>query len=200
MFALPIVMASGQGTTFIYDQQSADESTISGASATIQTAQPIGQSFTPAFSSVEFVRFRFYDPDPGNSVGAIVYINLRANSITGTILGTSSAVSMPDGFGGGVIGVTNFFFPSAIAVTPGTVYFFQPIKQSGDANWGIVGYNTYNYAGGTAFFNGTASSSDDLWFREGLAIVPEPSTIGLGIFGAATIFILRRSRAKKAAV
>ena len=188
-------LCNGQGT-FVYDQQSGDESTLIGAVTTIQSHQPIGQSFTPSTTAVGFIRLSLNDATPGNSAGATVFVNLRANSITGTVLGSSDAVSMPDNFGRGTNGYVNFFFPSPVTLIPGTTYYFQPVVQSGDT-WQVGAYNfPVNYAGGTAYYDGVASGSDDLWFREGI-VVPEPSTICLGIFGAATIILFGRHKLKK---
>src|SRR5258706_4796879 len=96
-------------------------------------------------------------------------------------------------------GANNFYFPSTVSVVPGTKYYFETVFQSGDPNFGIVSYNAYFYSGGEAIASGVTRPADDLWFREGIVVVPEPSTIALGILGAATIFILSRYRAKKGA-
>jgi hypothetical protein len=73
------------------------------------------------------------DAVSGNGSGARVYVNLRSDSITGTILATTASVFMPDGFGTGANrGYTNFFFSTSVSLTPGTTYYFQPVVQSGD--------------------------------------------------------------------
>jgi hypothetical protein len=186
--------AHAQGT-FIYDQQSGDESAVIGGGVIIQNTQPVGQSFTPALPSVSFVRLALADAISGNSLGATVFVNLLATSITGSVLGSTSPVAMPDNFGHGSNGVVSFFFPSTVSLTPGTVYYFQPVVLSGDS-WVLGAYNTFNYSGGTAFYNGVAQTFDDVWFREGI-VVPEPSTICLGIFGATSFVFIARSRRKK---
>jgi hypothetical protein len=51
----------GQGTlTFVYDQQSATATTVSEGGANLQTDQPLGQSFTPTFSTVGFCATRSF--------------------------------------------------------------------------------------------------------------------------------------------
>src|SRR6266404_1497869 len=90
--------ACGQGT-FVYDQQSADESTGGGGVSVIQSNQPLGQSFTPSLSSVGFIRLFLIDGVRNNGLGATVYVNLREDSITGPVLGLSGPVFMPDNFG-----------------------------------------------------------------------------------------------------
>ncbi len=170
--------------TFIYDQQSSDESNIAGSVSIL--ANP-SQSFTPAFSSVEFIRLALQDANWGNSLGAAVYVNLRGGSVTGAVLAVSSSVSMPDSF----FGVTNFFFSPGVALVPGTTYYFQPVIQSGDA-WIVAAYNSYNYAGGMEFLGSTPFPNNDLWFREG--IVPEPSSSLLLLIGTGLVIWRCRRR------
>ncbi len=64
--------------TFLYDQQSStnETPTSGGAQPVIQQSTPIGQSFTPAFSAVGFVRLKLYDVNPNNGLGATLYVNL----------------------------------------------------------------------------------------------------------------------------
>ncbi len=183
------ICANGQGT-FIYDQQSATETTGGGSAVTIQSNQPIGQSFTPSFPFVGFIRLDLFDGSPSNNLGATLYVNLRSGSITGTVLGSSGSVSLPDGLGRfGTPAYIDFYFFNPISVSPGTPYYFQPVVQSGDT-WGLVSYH-YNYPGGTAYSQGNPFLSDDLWFREG--VVPEPSSIallslGIGVFACLSQF------------
>ena len=185
---LSALAARGQGT-MIYDQQSATNQGVAGGDAgfPIQEQQPMGQSFTPALSSVGFVQLKFTDGNPGNGLGATVYVNLLANSISGTVLGSTAPVFMPDG----VFEVaTSFLFSSAVPVVPGTTYYLQPVVASGDAPWDAVGGN-YDYSGGTLYISGTPNSSGyDLWFREG-DIVPEPPSGLLVLLGVAGIWAAR---------
>jgi hypothetical protein len=188
--------AHGQGTlTFVYDQQSANETTPGGAAGPISSNQPIGQSFTPSFSSIDFVRFALGDTTL-NDLGATLRVNLRLDSITGNVLASTDPVFMPDNS----FGYINFLFPSSVLVNPGTVYYLQPEIVSGD-EWAIVGYNTYNYTGGMAFYQGVARPTQDLWFREGTIVpVPEPSSIALLIIAAGFAAMeswRRRNRNKK---
>jgi hypothetical protein len=185
-------LACGQGT-FIYDQQSADESAGGGGAQGIQAYQPIGQSFKPALSLVGFVRLQLFDVNSGNSNGATVHVNLRSNSVTGPVLASTDAVFMPDGFGvgNGNRGYTNFLFSTPAPVTPGVTYYLQPVVQSGDA-WAIVSYN-YGYPGGSIFLQGATIPGIDLWFREGI-VVPEPSSGLLFLFGSGAVAWRHRRR------
>jgi hypothetical protein len=195
VFALSAFVASGQGTLFVYDQQSATSRDLGIGGVSIQQMQPMGQSFIPGLSSVGFVQFEFTDFNPGNGLGATVYVNLLADSISGTVLDSTAPVFMPDGV---FASVTSFLFATPAAVAPGTTYYLQPIVQSGD-HWDVVGGN-YGYAGGTLYALGAPSGSGtDLWFREGV-IIPEPpsgSLVLLGIAGICAFRWVRRFRAGK---
>jgi hypothetical protein len=191
--SLTAFIANGQGT-FIYDQQSATNQG-GGLGAPIQSQQPMGQSFTPTLSSVGFVKLEFYDKNPGNGLGATVYVNLWSGSISNTtLLGSTGPIFMPDGFSFGSI--TNFSFSTSISVTPGSTYYLQPFVQSGDNSWDVVGSSMFNYLGGTAIFNGSPDSSSDLWFREGVIDVPEPSSATMILLGSG-LFHYARHKYKK---
>jgi hypothetical protein len=84
---------------FVYDQQSSGEERIGSESgANIEFGQPLGQSFTPQLSRIGFIRIEMFDASPGSGLGTTVFINLRTNSINGTIL-ASISVNIPSGFG-----------------------------------------------------------------------------------------------------
>jgi len=199
-YLLPIITAlalenspmRAQGT-FQYDQQSVPADIITGSSAVIQSNSPIGQSFIPSLSAVGFIRLCLDDVNKGNNLGATVYVNLHQDSITGPIIGSTQPVFMPDSFEN----LTNFFFPTPVAVTPGTTYYFEPVVQSGDS-WYVVAYN-FGYTGGTAYYKGLADPFTDLWFREGV-VVPEPSSVLLISIGAGALtYVRRRHTAKRRA-
>jgi PEP-CTERM motif len=184
------VIARGQGT-FIYDQQSAMSQANSGVGggAPIQEDQPMGQSFTPSLSSVGFVQLEFLDFSPRNELGATVYVNLLADSITGPVIDSTAPVAMPDG---AFNLIEIFFFSTPAAVTPGTTYYFQPmvVQPGSDDPWDVI-TASFNYPGGSFYFNGTADLSLDLWFREGM-VVPEPSASWLVLLGSGIFFYARR--------
>ena len=187
----------GQG--FIYDQSSATNTgaVIGDYTVLIQDSQPMGQSFTPSLSAIGFVQLKFADGLPANGIGTSVYVNLWSGSISsGTLLGSTAPVAMPDGID---FGITNFYFPIPVSLTPGTTYYLQPVTETGDAAaWeviasGIYEGTGYNYPGGVAIFNGVVSTKD-LWFREGI-VVPEPSAVMLGLLGSG-VFLYARSKRK----
>ena len=156
----------------------------------IQSQAPIGQSFTPSLSAVGFIRLDLFDLNFNNGKGATVYVNVRANSITGTILGSSIPVVIPDSFGASG-GFTNFVFDAAVPVVSGTVYYFDLVAQTGSDFWAVRRFvQGSDYLGGIEYIQGLPGI-DDLWFREGV-IIPEPASIALLVVGAG--FILMRKR------
>ena len=178
------IFAPSQG--FVVDQQSTN--LVEGAAALSSINQPMGQSFTPSLLSINFVTLRLFDGDFSQTSGATVYVNLRANSIGGTILSSTAPVFLPDMF----FDKTNFLFATPIAITPGTTYFLQPVIQSGDE---IGSYLTdRSYTGGIAYEQGTASPFYNLWFQEGVIGTPEPSSSALVLLGGLAGLFLRHKR------
>ena len=201
LLALSILFAAFHARCqgFMYDQSSATNTgpALGDYGVLIQDSQPMGQSFTPSLSAIGFVQLKFFDGIPANGVGTSVYVNLWSGSIsTGTLLGSTAPVAMPDG--GLNFNITNFFFPTPISLTPGTTYYLQPVTETGDADaWEVIAGGIdqgtgYNYPGGVAIFNGTESTKD-LWFREGID-VPEPSAAMLGLLGGGVFLYARRKR------
>ena len=117
MFLAGTFSALGQGT-FVYDQQSSDESHYMEGSAGLGL-QP-GQSFTPALPSVGFIRLYLYDGFR-NGLSGTLNVNLRSDSITGPVLSSAIPVTLPDGFAGTV----DFLFSTPVSVTPGELTFFN---------------------------------------------------------------------------
>jgi hypothetical protein len=118
------------------------------------------------------------DNNPQELLGGTFLINLRSDSVTGTILGSTASVVLPNS----TFRAVDFIFNTGLIVTPGTTYYFDITKQSGDNSWTANAY-LYNYGNGTLFLNGLPDSSgNDLWFREGI-IVPESSSAALLLLG-----------------
>jgi hypothetical protein len=187
IFAFLLLGCFARGQGFVYDQQA----TNGGDSVAyiIPENQPLGQSFTPTLSSVTFVTFWFFDAV--DTSGGTVYVNLRSTSITGPILGSSTPVfiyitpAYADVF-------QTFYFPTAISVTPGVQYFFQPIDQSGDTIGAINSEGTYR--GGNQIIGGVVRPNYDYWFQEGIVAAPEPSPSLLLLVGSGILFYARRRK------
>ena len=175
----------------MYDQQSSDENNYQEGGADIQQNQPIGQSFIPSLSFVGFIRLFIYNGLGGNTTAATIHVNLHANSITRPILSTTAPVFIP----GGTLFTepVNFFFASPVAVTPSTSYYFQPIIEDNN-NLGLSQSSSYNYLGGTVFAGGVSIPSNDLWFREGVYVVPEPSSALLVLVSGGALAWSRRRK------
>jgi len=176
----------GHGQAILYDQQSStDETPFAHAGYSIQDASQSGQSFTPSLAGVDFVRLNLNDDNTTNGLGATLYLKLRQSNMGGTILGTTSPVTLTNGFAGPV----SFFFPSTVALSPSQPYAFEVVVQSGD-NWNALAAE-YFYDGGTSFYRGLPISGSDLWFREGV-FVPEPATGVLFAMGSALLLRARK--------
>jgi hypothetical protein len=176
--------AVGQGT-ILYDQQSTN--LIEGSAPWIY--QPMGQSFSPSLSAVSIVQLQLFYSDGINRTGSVLYVNVRSNSLTGPILGTTASVFVPSDF----FDITNFVFSTPVSLTPGTTYYLQPAIQSGGV---VSSYVTDgSYSGGTAFSGGMPWPEHNLWFREGI-IVPEPQIFSLFLTSAG-LFLAFRKRAAR---
>jgi hypothetical protein len=181
--------AGAQGT-LLFDQQSATNefSPAYGEGAAMQQlTPPWGQSFTPSLSSAGFIRLLFDDGNINDGLGATIYLNLRAGSITGNIIGTTAPVTMDNYFAG----PATFVFASAVTVTPGVRYYFEPILQFGRA-WNLE-TEPHTYPGGSFIMGGLEYPGTDLWFREGI-VVPEPSSAFLLLVAAGVLTFRRRKR------
>src|SRR5204863_6687438 len=83
----------------------------------------IAQSFTPSLSAVGFVQFSEYVPAfPGNDQVTFV-VNLRQGSFNGPILSSTDAVILVNK----ITQIGTFYYPANIPVTPGQLYFFEPV-------------------------------------------------------------------------
>ncbi len=184
VFLLTTCFVRGQGI-LIYDQQSTN--LIEGGAGLDQSSQPMGQSFTPTLSSVGFVMLNLYDAG-SLSIGSTVYVNLRSDSITGTILGSSAGIFLPDQF----FGTTNFLFTTPISVTSGETYYLQPVIQSGDTVGSYV--TDASYTGGSEILQGIVYPYRNLWFQEGTYSVPEPSSALLVLLGSGVLICVRRRK------
>jgi PEP-CTERM motif len=170
----------GQGT-LVVDQASGtnDEIVLNG---TQLPDNQIAQSFTPSLSAVGFVQFSVVVPaNPGNDAVTFM-VNLRQVAYNGPIISSTDPVVLVNHS----IQIGTFYFPDNIPVTPGQLYFFEPVLLS--AGFLDVGYKfPSSYPGGEAWNNGFPSgNASDYWFREGV-VVPEPGTVWLVLVGGGAL-------------
>jgi hypothetical protein len=141
---------------------------------------PIGQSFTPTLTSLNF--FDVFTKDFA-SMGATLEIEIFSGILQNP-LGTSLPTVLPGDF----IGPTDFTFASPVPLVPGNLYSAQVIVTSGD-DWGVgsSGGPSSTYPGGDEILGGLPHSNNDLRFQEGIR-TPEPCTLlllGCGFVGVA---------------
>ncbi len=146
---------------------------------------PIGQSFTPTLTSVNFVNLLTGPADLTTfTTPFTLELNIRTGSISGTILGISqpTTITPPSPFASIV---TPFTFATPLTLVPGDLYVMQVVAVSGNASVGST--NSDNYSGGTQILGGVAQPNNDLWFQEGISVA-EPGTLlllGTGLLGLA---------------
>ncbi len=124
----------------------------------ISTFSPFGQEFTPNLDYVQVIQLVISNflPDP-----AKITINIRSDSITGILLGTSNTITLP----GNYTGIATFPFIS-VALQPRNLYVMEVVRTSGNA--GVGGYSPATYQQGCAVLFGIPYDNIDIWFREGL--------------------------------
>jgi hypothetical protein len=178
VFLSGALLLRGQGT-FVWDQQATG--LTDGAPAL--TSQPMGQPFTPTFSSIDVVAFYL----SGGQSDSDIQVNLRSGSIIGTILGTSAPITIKSSDNGPF----DFFFSSSIALSPGTQYFLQPEAISGSGV--ALGQINAPVPTGQEIVNGVTRNDFNFWFQEGVVSnVPEPSLAALLLIGSGVMYCRRR--------
>ncbi len=182
----------------VYDQQTTNPPSFLGDYFNVQADTPLMQSFVPALSAIGFTQLQFWDMANNGTNGATVYVNLwtgSPNPSLATLLGSTTPVYMPNGFGASSAGVTIFYFSTLIALTAGETYYLEPIVLSGDNPWAIKVNNDFPsedyYPDGVLYSKGQ-SEGIDLWFREGVVSVPEPSTLTLFGLSSFLVFAFKR--------
>jgi hypothetical protein len=169
---------------------------VDGLYLTDEPNEQFLQSFIPSLSAIDFVAMEF---EYGTGT-ATVDVNLyegSPNAYAATLLGTTTAVTMPSEFnnnGLDVAGVQDFHFTTPITLTPGDTYYLEPILVSGGSQWSfvtIIDYNTYPngelYVNGYPFVNST-----EIWFKEGIEAVPEPTAGALTGVACIVAWIFRK--------
>jgi PEP-CTERM motif len=194
VLVLLVVLGAGMGVARadgIIDQS--NTTALPSLFQSIQTFTPIGQSFTPTLTSLDFFDVYTEDFVLNNGMGATLEVEIFSGVLQ-TPLGTSLPTALPSNFAG----PTDFTFATPVPLVPGDLFSAQVIVISGD-NWGLgsglgnTGGSASTYPGGDQILGGVLQPSNDLWFQEGTT-TPEPSTLLL--VGSALLGLLA-SQARK---
>jgi hypothetical protein len=181
--ALWLVFRQATGQVLVVDQASGDL-TEPIVNAYVIPQNDLAQSFTPSLNAVGFVQLRSLNATPSGSSVTLV-VNLREGAFNGPVVSSTDPVAIV-----GSVGLGTFYFPDNVPVTPGQLYFFQPVLQSlGSLSVGFK--DPSPYLGGDLWGNGVPSPTGDLWFREGI-VVPEPGALVLLLLGSGAFLRFRR--------
>ena len=182
IFLATALQLHGQGYVYVYDQQSATTPETINYDSFVISRQMLYESFVPTLSSIDFVQLEISDYPDSSTSGATLSVALYSGSPQDPpLIGGTERVVLPANFhndGIAYSGVATFDFAVPITLTPGETYYLVPVEITGDDVWSVaVTDNTYS-SGGLYGFQGT-----DLWFREGIETVPEPSNLALWAMG-----------------
>ena len=189
LFVLLGIIASPHAfsQTPIVDQ--ANEAYYPPSTWNIEYFHPMGQEFTPALTSLNFVNLMLMDFYGHGYVTGELAVSIHAGTITGPVLGTSESLILQPTFQG----IGHFDFSAPVSLTPGATYVIQvDVLSGGDWGVGASGISTYVY--GREIQSGVPVEDNDLFFREGITVVPEPSTLACSGLGLAILSSFVRSR------
>jgi hypothetical protein len=187
IFLATALQLHGQGYVYTYDQQSATTPETVNYDSFVINRLMLMQAFVPTLSSIDFVQLELTDYPDTSTSGATLSVALYSGSPQDpTLIGGTERVVLPTNFNNDGIahsGVATFYFETPITLTPGETYYLSPVEITGDDIWSVaVTENTYPngklYAGGAPI-----TPTTDLWFREGIETVPEPSDLSLWAIG-----------------
>jgi len=139
--------------------------------AGIYQESPLGQRFAPSLNTLNFVDLFHVWFGSGT---ATFIVNIHAETITGPVLGTSTILNLNPEYG-----PVRFNFDAPVSLTPAQTYVLEVTQTSP----GFAGAFNTSLGTGGMFLQGQPTS-ETLWFREGVVVVPEPGTgwlCGLGI-------------------
>ncbi len=159
-------------------------------------ALPYGQEFMPTFDKVNFVEVLLRDQRRGDAFGTTAggtfAVNIREDSIDGTVLGTSEIIELPDGFGVEQWKPVLFKFSNLVSLIPGKRTVIEMLYLEGDPfSVAEAAFLNDVFPEGRRYFSGVPEEMFDMYFKVGL-VVPEPSTL-LGAFGFMLCYLAPRA-------
>jgi hypothetical protein len=161
-----------------------------------------GQEFTPSLQGLDFVDVNLFNSRATNT--GTFEIAIHAGNITAPVLGLSAQVARLEGF---PQSNTHFTFSSTVPLIAGDLYVLEVIQLSGDSGWAIevptsavVHGQTIdmNYPGGRLIYAGVPQENQDMIFREGIVVTPEPHMTTLCLLGVLTLGFSRKLTADRA--
>ncbi len=190
LIILVVLISPARADSIIFDQTNTTLP-LGTVFQNILVFSPIGQSFTPTLTSLNFVNLLTGPVDLTTfTTPFTLELDIRWGSISGTVLGVSQPTTIIPSSSFASI-VTPFTFATPLTLVPGDLYVMQVVAISGNASVGST--NIDNYSGGTQILSGVAQPNNDLWFQEGIS-VPEPGTLvqlSTGLLGLA-LMVRRR--------
>ncbi len=157
---LLVVSTLASADEYIWDQ--VNDSFTPGNLNSIIHIGPIGQEFIPSLDYLEVVEVwacNWSGPADPPTIVVMIY----SDHIGGSLMGTSSAVTLAPAFEG----VATFVF-EAVSLVPGERYVLEVVLSSGgNAAVGTTG-GTDTYPFGHIIRWGEPDEGTDLWFREGV--------------------------------
>ena len=145
------------------------------ASFSISYLAPVGQSFVPSATKLNYVKLNLLD-NGGFEGEHVVYLNIRESTIDGDVIGVSETLTLEDcfnfeegpgcGIGGGYTAEVRFGFVEDVVLVPDSTYVLEIVPEDGTSNLN-VGYSHLDlYDLGGYFWDGQ-ENPEDLWFEEG---------------------------------
>lgn len=126
----------------------------------VSSEGPIGQEFIPDLTALDVVELVLT-----GSTAIRFKVNIRWDTITGEIIGTSKVVDFPDGHH---FGIVTFDF-DRVPMIPLQTHVIELVAETdGITNWQTQGSPASTYPRGRQILYGKPQERGDLWFRTGV--------------------------------